>query len=550
MLEKNAEDNEKEKQEQIKDLIEFPINSEKEQFLLKIFPSKDRIGIIFILEQKYVKTYYYYGKFYLKDFKQKNKKFISDKNIFNAFLNLKEIIQTSICKLEKKSLKINLLFTKKSIDFGVTFTLRKKIVGQNRLNYQLIEEIQENKVKIKILKKQIAKLDKTIQNKNKIIEDINNNIGKITNKVNNLNLNICNNNNYLDNPKSNIAHEKEVEPEIKKIYINNKKENMLLKQNLSSKKIFQKNGQELERKRYTGNNRKKKNIDKSKEIKENKYIFKAEEKPNYKGDPNDTLFCFENGNILKNKKIYEIMIIFNIITVLIILYLLHIFLLFKVSLAFGDELKDKDLLEKMSFLSLLDDQEDDDDELLGIRDNIVDFQLNNNDGGKNNSKYSNNQNLRYINKSKAEPHFLYNEKEKNYYKKHIKKRLRRRVKDINLDLIFNSEQKYDFKNLNYITNISEILILIKTKKGEKFGAFCNNFISKNNIDNEDLSYYAGYIYSDEQINEIELREIVDDYGEYLKKIFYYFSKDEDDTISINPLGDIDFFEIYEIKNIK
>jgi hypothetical protein len=76
MLEKNAEDNEKEKQEQIKDLIEFPINSEKEQFLLKIFPSKDRIGIIFILEQKYVKTYYYYGKFYLKDFKQKNKKFI------------------------------------------------------------------------------------------------------------------------------------------------------------------------------------------------------------------------------------------------------------------------------------------------------------------------------------------------------------------------------------------------------------------------------------------------------------------------------------------
>ena len=549
MLEKNEEDNAKEKQEQIKDLIEFPINSEKEQFLLKIFPSKDRIGIIFILEQKYIKTYYYYGKFCLKDFKQKNKKFISDKNIFNAFLNLKEIIQTSICKLEKKSLKINLLFTKKSTDFGVTFTLRKKIVGQNRLNYQLIEEIQENKVKIKILKKQIAKLDKTIQNKNKIIEDINNNIDKITNKVNNLNLNICNNNNDLDNPKSNIPHEKEVEPQIKKIYITNKKENMLLKQNLSSKKIFQKNGQELERKRNTGNNRKKKNIDKSKELKENKYIFKIEEKPNYKGDPNDTLFCFENVDILKNKKIYEIMIIFNIITVLIIIYLLHIFLLFKVSLKFGNELIDKDLLEKIAFSSLLDNQEDDDD-LLGIRDNIVDFQLKNHDDDKNNSKYSNSQNLRYIDKSKVEPQLLDNEKEKNYYKKHIKKRLRRRVKDINLDLIYNSEQNNNFKNLDFITDISEILILIKTKKGEKFGAFCNNFISKTNIDDEELSYYAGYIYSDEQINEIELREIVDNYGEYLKKIFYYFSKDVDYTIAINLLGDIDLFEIYEIKNIK
>lgn len=550
MLEKNEEDNEKEKKEQIKDLIEFPINSEKEQFLLKIFPSKDRIAIIFILEQNYVKIYYYYGKFYLKDFKQKNKKFIPDKNIFHAFLNLKEIIQTSICKLEKESLKINLLFTKKNTDFGVTFTLRKKNVGQNRLNYQLIEEIQENKEKIKILKKQIAKLDKTIKNKNKIIEDINNNIDKITNKVNNLNLNICNNNNDLDNPKSNIPHEKEVEPQIKKIYITNKKENMLLKQNLSSKKILQKNGQELERKRNTGNNRKKKNIDKSEELKENKYIFKVEEKPNYKGDPNDTLFCFENVDILKNKKIYEIMIIFNIITVLIIIYLLHIFLLFKVSLKFGNELIDKDLLEKIAFSSLLDGQEDDDDELLGIRDNIVDFQLKNHDEDKNNSKYSNSQNLRYIDKSKAESKLLDNEKEKNYYKKHIKKRLRRRVKDINLDLIYNSEQNNNFKNLDFITDISEILILIKTKKGEKFGAFCNNFISKTNIDDEELSYYAGYIYSDDQINEIELREIVDNYGEYLKKIFYYFSKDVDYTIAINLLRDIDLFEIYEIKNIK
>ena len=33
----------------------------------------------------------------------------------------------------------------------------KKIVSQNRLNYELVGEIQENKVKIKLLKMQIAK---------------------------------------------------------------------------------------------------------------------------------------------------------------------------------------------------------------------------------------------------------------------------------------------------------------------------------------------------------------------------------------------------------
>ena len=189
--------------EESKDMIKLPLNLKEENYLLKIFPSKDNIYIIFKLEKEKVQTYYYYSKYDFNYFKEINKKFISDKNIYNVFLRLRELTQNCTYSLEKKLMKINIIITKKNTEFTANFIVRKKIVAQNRLNYQLVQQIQENKAKIKILKKQIAKLDKTIQNKNELIKTINENIKKISNVVNDININNIENNDS-DNSKSTI----------------------------------------------------------------------------------------------------------------------------------------------------------------------------------------------------------------------------------------------------------------------------------------------------------------------------------------------------------
>ena len=165
----NEINNDIKEKEEHKDLFKLALNLENENYLLKIFPSKDNISLILKLEKEKVKTYYYYGKFFLNELKKIDRRFYYDKNINNCFNHLKEISQKNIIKLEKQPLKMNISFIKNNSEIFAIYTLRRKIVEQNRLNYQLNEEIQENKVKIKMLKKQIAKLEKIIKNKNEII---------------------------------------------------------------------------------------------------------------------------------------------------------------------------------------------------------------------------------------------------------------------------------------------------------------------------------------------------------------------------------------------
>ena len=144
-----------------------------------------------------------------------NKKFNSDNNINNIFINLKLITQNYICSLEKKSLKIKILFIKNNKEKITIYSLRKKIVEQKRLNFQLNEEIQENKLKIKFLKKQIAKLDKIIQNKNNLIDNINNNIIKLNKNINNININTNNSNNIIENSKNKNNSDKVINKDYK-----------------------------------------------------------------------------------------------------------------------------------------------------------------------------------------------------------------------------------------------------------------------------------------------------------------------------------------------
>ena len=129
---------------------------------------------------------------------------------------MKDILINQTCKLEKKGLKYEVVFLKKNKEKTASFILKKKIVSQERLNDLLFIQIQEDKAKIKILKKQIVKLDKTIQNKNDIINNFNNEFINLSEAVSNLNTKVLE---AESNSKiTQITPSKENDDEIKKTY--------------------------------------------------------------------------------------------------------------------------------------------------------------------------------------------------------------------------------------------------------------------------------------------------------------------------------------------
>ena len=543
-----------------KDLLELKIENDNIKFLLKIFPSKDNISLIFKLEKEKIQTYYYYAKYDLDDFKQISKKFDKEINIKNVYYRMKDIIINQICKLEKNGLSYKVHFIKKSKETTAVFTLRKKIVAQERLNDLLLVQIQNDKNIIKNLKKQIAKLDKNIQNKNDIIDRINNNLNNITDVVNNLNTKIIEAEN-----NTKITPSKENDDEIKKTYPINKEENELLKKNLITQEKKQPEIiDDTVGKRYISNNRKKKN--KQKNGKNGNNQNKDENNKN-KTKNEDTFLCFDN-DVYKNKKAYEFLIIFNFICILIVMYLLCSIYALKSNLAF-DKIKDQDLMKKVTLLSLLDDGSE--EEIGGIRDNIVDFNLKNddNDNSGDNSNSNNNKNnerplrIKYIKaklRDNKEISLLKDEKDKRFFKKDIRKKIHKRVRDVKFELKYNSEEEYKYHNFyNNYRDMNEILLLLSNKKGKKFGIFSNNIIFyQKNQDNRDCSY-SGYIYKNDRYYDMNYKEFMQSYGAYIQNILN-FLKNEHLRIkkksysssfgSRQLLEDVDMFEIYEIKYAK
>ena len=538
-----------------KDLLELKIENDNIKFLLKIFPSKDNISLIFKLEKEKIQTYYYYAKYDLDDFKQISKKFDKEINIKNVYYRMKDIIINQICKLEKNGLSYKIHFIKKSKETTAVFTLRKKIVAQERLNDLLLVQIQNDKNIIKNLKKQIAKLDKNIQNKNDIIDRINNNLNNITDVVNNLNTKIIEAEN-----NTKITPSKENDDEIKKTYPINKEENELLKKNLITQEKKQPEIiDDTIGKRYISNNRKKKN--KQKNGKNGNNQNKDENNKN-KTKNEDTFLCFDN-DVYKNKKAYEFLIIFNFICILIVMYLLCSIYALKSNLAF-DKIKDQDLMKKVTLLSLLDDESE--EEIGGIRDNIVDFNLKNDDNDNSADNSNNNKNnerplrIKYIKaklRDNKEISLLKDEKDKRFFKKDIRKKIHKRVRDVKFELKYNSEEEYKYHNFyNNYRDMNEILLLLSNKKGKKFGIFSNNIIFyQKNQDNRDCSY-SGYIYKNDRYYDMNYKEFMQSYGAYIQSILN-FLKNEHLRIkkksysssfgSRQLLEDVDMFEIYEIK---
>ena len=540
-----------------KDLLELKIENNNINFLLKIFPSKDNISLIFKLEKEKIQTYYYYAKYDLDDIKQISRKFDKEINIKSVYYRMKDIIINQICKLEKDGLSYKVHFIKKSKETTAIFTLKKKIVAQERLNDLLLVQIQNDKNIIKNLKKQIAKLDKNIQNKNDIIDKINNNLNNVTDVVNNLNTKIIEAEN-----NSKITPSKENDDEIKKTYPINKEENELLKKNLiTQEKKEPEVNDDTVGKRYISNNRKKKNKQKNNKSGNNQ---NKDDNSKNKTKNEDTFLCLDN-DIYKNKKAYEFLIIFNFICILIVMYLLCSIYALKSNLTF-EKIKDQDLMKKVTLLSLLDDGSE--EEIGGIRDNIVDFNLKNDDNDNSGDNSNSNKNerplrIKYIKaklKDNKETSLLKDEKDKRFFKKDIRKKIHRRVRDIKFELKFNSEEEYKYHNFyNNYRDMNEILLLLANKKGKKFGIFSNNIIFyQKNQENRECSY-SGYIYKNDRYYDMNYKEFMQSYGAYIQNILNYL-KNEHLRIkkksysssfgSRQLLEDVDIFEIYEVKYTK
>ena len=428
---------------------------------------------------------------------------------------------------------MKILFINKNSEIISIYTLGKKIIEQNRLNYQLNEEIHENKAKIKMLKKEIAKLDKIIKTKNEIIDNINNEIINITNVVNDININ---ENNDLDNYKNNDMNDMNDINKInnkkinKNIYKINEKQN-LLKENLSLKKDDKKNTNEIRKKKYEVN------------------VFQKNNK-SIKVQP-----TFFNLEVLKNRKIYEALIIFNILASIIVIYLLYYINDLKSYLML--RMEDQGLLKKITLLSLLENSQDNDIGIRdNIRDNIIDFQLQNNKGVVYKEEQSNSKKkFTFIIRKKK--NLLSNEKEKRYFRKHIKRKIRSRVDDIDFELIYNSHDSYKYIN-SYIDskNIQEILIIMKTKEGKRYGLFTNETILHEKNSYIKGNEYIGYSFNDDKIIEINLKLFYENYGAYIQSISQFLKNEKLNlekklnNASEIIMPDIDLFEIYEVKYIK
>lgn len=409
-------------------MIIIPINTKDEKYLLKI--SKGNETINFKLEKEKIQTYYYTENFDLKDFKQKNKLFLSDENIPELFAHLKEMHKNCIINLENRAMKIIINFQSNTDSkFTLNFTLIKKTVSQNELNPLLVEQIQKNRIKIQNIKKQIAKLSKEVQAKEDLINEFNNNISNIETSINNANLNL---NKLEEESNSNIKEEEE--------------EEFSKEDNSSVQEKEPEQPQEV--KRYISNNRKKKNRKQNKKIKMAQIAsINAIEK---KMNEQDEFFCFNSADIVGNKKAFEFLILFNLVTIIIIFILLGNIYFIKADLEY-QKLLEEDFMNRLAYSNEENDNEDDDDEELNL------YKMNKEPNDYKNSLFEN-ENLEF------------------YFKRAISQKVEIKIKDIDFVLKYSSITDPQGFNTFYnnCKGIYDNLILMRNSRGKKFALYSRN----------------------------------------------------------------------------
>ena len=364
-------ENEKESNETIisENNIKIPIYLNGEKYIINIYPSKDNINIIFKLEKVKIITYYFLAKFDLKDFQKINKIFIFDKNINDIFTSLNLLCRNYIINLEStnKEYKIIIVFQSKE-NKKIKFTLFKKIVSQEKINPLLGGQIEDNKIKLNILRNQIIKIDKSSKLKNDIISKIKVSLSNINNKLNNIstiNLNNLNISNSTVSTKNSSSIETISNPE------NNNNINNIEDDYPEEKDIKKEKEKEIEKE-------KEKEKDKNTQNTQNK---KEKEKDNKSTNNNNTFFCYDSS---QNKKIIEFLIILNVVTILIVLYILGSNHNLRINLEFEPQYYESDN-ERLGYLSYMDNSRNNDNFRDIFQENL-DMQKNMDEGGITNSK--------------------------------------------------------------------------------------------------------------------------------------------------------------------
>ena len=314
--------------------IKIPIYLNEEKYIINIYPSKNNINIIFKLEKEKIITYYFFAKFDLKDFHQLNKVFLIDKNINDIFISLKLLCKSYIINIQptKKEYKMNIVLQNLE-NKKIKFTLIKKIVSQEKINPILEEQIEDNKLKLNILRNQIIKMDKLSLVKNDVINKIKSSLTNINNKLNNLstiNLNNLNFSNSTSSTKNSSSIDTISNPENNINNINNI-------------------GDDYNDDKDKNNKNKKDNNNKKEEEKD-------DNKNKNNNDKNDSFFCYDNT---QNKKIIEFLIILNVVTILIVLYILGSNYNLRINLEFEPQYYESDK-ERLAYLSYMDNSRNND----------------------------------------------------------------------------------------------------------------------------------------------------------------------------------------------
>ena len=330
----------KENENELKEIIEtennikIPIYLNEEKYIINIYPSKNNINIIFKLEKEKIISYYFFAKFDLKDFHQLNKAFLIDKNIKDIFISLKLLCKSYIINIQptKKEYKMNIVLQNLE-NKKIKFTLVKKIVSQEKINPILEEQIEDNKLKLNILRNQIIKMDKLSLVKNDVINKIKSSLTNINNKLNNIstiNLNNLNFSNSTSSTKNSSSIDTISNPENNINNINNI-------------------GDDYNDDKDKNNKNKKDNNNKKEEEKD-------DNKNKNNNDKNDSFFCYDNT---QNKKIIEFLIILNVVTILIVLYILGSNYNLRINLEFEPQYYESDK-ERLAYLSYMDNSRNND----------------------------------------------------------------------------------------------------------------------------------------------------------------------------------------------
>ena len=541
---------EQEKKDKAKNMLKVPLNLDKDEYLLKLYLSEEKNSIIFKLEKEKTFIYFYFEKYFLHDFKQKSRIFMIDYSITQILAHLKKLIAKSQNEiiLENKEVNIMNIIIKNEIDnYVLNFEVKKIILAQNQLNPKLVEQIQENKVLIELLKQQYSKLSKELQIKNDLINNFNNDIANIKKSKNEININytnIINNNinniNNIQNINNNLNNTDKKENEEKKdINKEEKKEEKMEEKkedisnnssNSNSNNNNNKTENKLEDKRYISNNRKKKNKKNNKKIKF--YYGNNQNKNNQnnnKSQEDNSIFCFENVEIIGNKKIFELLVVFNVIMILIILCLIGSIYSIKSNLEY-EKVLEEEFMNKLSYLNGLNDYGDDD---YGHGPGIGDWD---------------------------QSDFLFeNEQQKLYFKEELISKENNKIKDIEFILKYKSSRdgKNDSDFLKSCQGYEHNLLLIRNDKGQKFALVSKNFqeVLKGNKMGDSKKFKKNFVLYN--INKHDIFEynftknLEDIYNAFMKALFSYLNdKIEFEDSRMNILGRIVEIELYELKYIK